>query len=249
MNNQQISTIVSSMLTSAQTKKALNIVAVKQLSNKVTEAEKMRFFNSLELAQVLAQSETGFNEFCEAVKNRLSDNGLTSKEQPKKEQLIKMAYGFEKSYFHKLLRVGNLPKNIVNKFNDKCDEARANGEKPQQSIEALLTWAKSFETHKGEAETTKEAIAEIREEANGTGEKPVVLWQISHGNKRLKVYSDGTNDGNFTAVEINEFVDHVLRPYVNDNFAIRKVTPRAKKELDAIQKEKLKKVAKHLNEA
>lgn len=248
MKNQNLNALINGMLSNAKTKKALNIVAVKALSNKVNEAEKQRFFNSLELAQTLAQTQQNFDDFCKVVKNKLSDEGLTAKEQPTKDVLIKLVYGFEKSYFHKLLRVGNLPKNVVNKFNDKCDEARANGDKPQQSIEALETWAKNFDSHKGEAGTTKDEITELREESNGKSNKPTILWNITEGNKKLKVYSDGSHEGNFTAIEINNFLDSTLITFIRSTFPIKKTTTATEtRRLEKMQKSRVNKVANTLN--
>jgi hypothetical protein len=246
MKNQNISNVVNGMLAVAQTKKALNIVAIKSLNAKVNDAEKQRFLNSLELAQLIAQTLPQFEAFFESVKNKLKDGGFTAKELPKKDEIIKMVYGFEKSFFHKLNRVGKLPKNVVNKFNDKCDEARKQGIKPQQSIEALETWSKNFDSHKGSADVTKEAILDLREDS--TKEKKQAIWTIKQGNKVLTIFDDNSTTCNFTAIEINDLLDSVLIPFIRSTYPIKKTT--TKKEtarLEKTQKERISKIANGLN--
>jgi len=239
MNNQQISTIVNGMLATAQTKKALSLVAIKNLSSKVNDAEKQRFMTSLELAQLLAQTKEEFENFYLAVKNKLKDGGTTAKEMPQKADFIKLVYGFKASYYYKLIKIGELPKNVVNKFIDKCDDAEKDGKEFSRSIEALNTWAKGFEEHKGNADADAESIADLR---NG-GEKRVVLWQIKEGNKKLTFYADGTNDCNFTSIEVNAFLDEILIPSIRSTFAIKKATTsKDKKVLTNIQKERVKKM-------
>jgi hypothetical protein len=221
MNNQQISNLINGMLMTAQNKKALSLVAVKSLTSKVNDAEKQRFMTSLELAQLLAQTKEQFNNFCTTATDRMKDNGATSKELPKKDDLIKMVYGFQKSYYYKLIKVGELPKPVINKFIDKCDEAEKDGKDFARSIEALNTWAKNFEEHKGEADTDTESIADLR--SNGEDRK-VILWQIKEGNKSLTMYSDHSHKTNFTLIEINAFFNEVLKPSILSTFAIKKAT-------------------------
>lgn len=256
MTNQNLNVLVSGMLANTKTKKALNVVAIKNLINKVNEAEKQRFLNSLELSQVIAQTENNFNDFVKLVSNRMKDAGILPSEVKDrngkkctiKQYCIEIAYGFQSAQFYKLLRVGNLPKNVVNKFNDKCDELRTNGEKPQQSIEALETWAKNFDSHKGEAGTTKDEITELREESNGKSNKPTIVWSINDGNKKLKVYSDGSHDGNFTAIEINAFLDSTLITFIRSTFPIKKTTTATEtRRLEKMQKTRINKVSNTLN--
>jgi hypothetical protein len=221
MNNQQISNLINGMLMTAQNKKALSLVAVKSLASKVNDAEKQRFMTSLELAQLLAQTKEQFNNFCTTATDRMKDNGATSKELPKKDDLIKMVYGFQKSYYYKLIKIGELPKPVINKFIDKCDEAEKDGKDFARSIEALNTWAKGFDDHKGEADADAESISDLR--SNGEDRK-VILWQIKEGNKTLTMYNDHSHKTNFTLIEINAFFNEVLKPSILSTFAIKKAT-------------------------
>jgi hypothetical protein len=238
MNNQQISNLVSGMLATAQTKKALSLVAIKNLSSKVNDAEKQRFMTSLELAQLLAQTKEQFEEFFIAVKNKLKDGGATSKETIAKADFIKLVYGFKASYYYKLIKVGELPKNVVNKFCDKCDDAEKEGKDFARSIEALNTWAKNFDDHKGEADADAESIADLR---NG-GEKRVVKSAFKFDNIKVTFFENGSFETNSTALEIREVFELFTITMVSTFPQKKKTTAKEKQVLSNIQKERVKKI-------
>ena len=233
MKSQNIAVIVNGMLTTAQTKKALALTAIKSLTAKVNDAEKQRFMNSLELAQVLAQTKPQFEDFCKAVINKLKDGGTPAKDLPKKDELIKLVYGFQKSFYYKLIKVGELPKHVVNKFIDKCDEAEKDGKDFARSIEALNTWAKGYDEHKGEADADAESISDLRD----GGERRETLWGIKSGKLKLNFFSDGTSETNFTDAEINALLVEITA-HIKSKYAEKKTTPKQREKLDAIQREK-----------
>ena len=233
MKSQNIATIVNGMLATAPTKKALALTAIKSLTAKVNDAEKQRFMNSLELAQMLAQTKTQFEDFCKAVINKLKDGGTPAKDLPKKDELIKLVYGFQKSFYYKLIKVGELPKNVVNKFIDKCDDAEKDGKDFARSIEALNTWAKNFETHKGEADADAESIADLRD----GGERREVAWGIKSGKLKLNFFTDGSSETNFTDAEINALLVEITA-HIKSKYAEKKTTPKQREKLDAVQREK-----------
>lgn len=237
MKTNSIATIVNGMLATAPTKKALALTAIKSLTAKVTDAEKQRFMNSLELAQMLAQTAKQFEEFCKAVINKLKDAGVTTTDLPKKADLIKMVYGFKASYYYKLIKIGELPKHVVNKFIDKCDEAEAEGLDFSRSIEALNTWAKGFDEHKGEADADAESIADLR----GTKETRQSEWAIKQGKKTFVYFADGSHETNFTALEINELLD-AMKATILSHYPIKKPTARDRAVLDAMQQKKVAKI-------
>ena len=233
MKNQTITGLVSAMLNTPQNKKALSLTAIKSLTAKVNDAEKQRFMNSLELAQVLAQTKPQFEDFCKAVINKLKDGGTPAKDLPKKDELIKLVYGFQKSFYYKLIKVGELPKHVVNKFIDKCDEAEKDGKDFARSIEALNTWAKGYDEHKGEADADAESISDLRD----GGERRETLWGIKSGKLKLNFFSDGTSETNFTDAEINALLVEITA-HIKSKYAEKKTTPKQREKLDAIQREK-----------
>lgn len=238
MNNLQTAKIVSDMLATAPTKKALSLVAIKNLTSKVNDAEKQRFITSLELAQLLAQTKEEFENFFIAVKNKLKDGGATSKDMIAKADFIKLVYGFKASYYYKLVKVGELPKNVVNKFCDKCDEASTSSKDCARSIEALNTWAKNFDEHKGNADADAESISDLR---NG-GEKRVVKSAFKFENIKVTFFENGSFETNSTAVEIREAFELFTITMVSTFPQKKKTTAKEKQVLSNIQKERVKKI-------
>ena len=235
MKNQKIATIINGMLTTAKNKqgKALKVTEIRTAFAKLNEIDKAKFTASLVLAQDLAKLKPLFDEFCKAVKNKLKDEGFTAKEMPNQDAIIWVVYGITKSWFHRLVKVGGIAPNIVNKFNDKCDEMEANGETPTRSIDALNTWAKSYDDHKGEADTDGESLSDLRD----GGERRATDWSIKKGKLKLNFFTDGTSETNFTDKELNDLLI-LITAHIKSKYAEKKTTPKQREKLDAVQRAK-----------
>lgn len=236
MKNHKIATIIDGMLMTAKGKqsKALKVTEIRNAFAKLNEIDKAKFTASLVLAQDLASLKPLFDEFCKAVKNKLKDEGFTAKEMPNQEEIIWAVYKITKSWFHRLVKVGGIEKHIVNKFIAKCDEMEANGETPTRSIDALNTWAKSYEDHKGEADTDGESLSDLR----GGKERRETEWSIKKGKLKLTFFSDGTSETNFTDSELEgllvEITAHIKTKYTT----AKNLTKKDREKLDTIQRER-----------
>lgn len=242
MKNQQIATIVNTALTIAkgQNATALKVTEIKKLNAEIQSAEKKKYETSLDLAHALNKVKPQFDEFCVSMKNKLKDEGFTAKELPNQADFFLLVYGISKSWALRLIKVGGIKPEIRNKFNDLCDEAEKNGEDFTRSIDALNTWAKNYDEHKGEAGVDSESISDLRE----GGDKKVALWSIKEGNKSLTFYTDHTHKTNFTLLEINAFFNEVLTPAIRSHFAIKKATTsKDKAVLKEVQKKRIEKIA------
>jgi cyclopropane fatty-acyl-phospholipid synthase-like methyltransferase len=239
MNNQQIAKLVADMVATAQTKRALALTDIKNLSSKVTDAENQRFINSVALGQKLFETKEQFEEFFVSIKNKLKDNGTTAKEMISKADFVKLVYGFKASYYYKLIKIGELPKHVVNKFIKKCDEAEKDGKDFARSIEALNTWAKNFEEHKGEADADAESISDLR---NG-GDKKVAKSAFKFENIKVTFYTDGSFDTNSTALEIREAFE-LFTMTMTSTFPLPKQvrTKKVQTDLGEIQKKRVAKL-------
>ena len=235
MKNQKIATLISDMLMTAKGKqsKALKVNEIRTAFAKLNEIDKTKFTASLVLAQDLAKLKPLFDEFCKAVKNKLKDEGFTAKELPNQDTIIWEVYKITKSWFHRLVKVGGIEKHIVNKFIAKCDEMEANGETPTRSIDALNTWSKSYDDHKGDADTDGESLSDLR----GGKERRETLWSIKSGKLKLTFFSDGTSETNFTDSEINALLVEITA-HIKSKYAEKKTTPKQREKLDAMQREK-----------
>lgn len=136
--------------------------------------------------------------------------------------------------FYKCIKAGETPKHIVNQFSDACNEAEKDGLKFARSIEALNSWAKKYEEHKGKGGADADSIADLRDGAD----KRQAVWSICEGAKKCVVFNDGTFKSDFSNEEINKFLNDTLIIKIRSMFAVPK--PMTK-----MQKEVLNKVAKN----
>jgi len=82
------------------------------------------------------------------------------------EQIGNKVFGWQKSYFYKVVKAGKLEATKVEQFNSLCDEAEARGEEPNRTLEGLLKFARL-----GGGETNSEAGGEESgEETEESGE-------------------------------------------------------------------------------
>ena len=236
MKNPKVIAAVNTALAAAKNKqsKALKVTEIRNAFAKLNEMDKAKFTASLVLAQDLAKLKPLFDDFCKGIKNTLKDDGFTAKELPNQETLIWAVYGITKSWFHRLIKVGGIEKPIVNKFIAKCDEMEANGETPTRSIDALNTWAKSYDEHKGEADADAESLSDLR----GGKERRETDWVIKKGKLKLTFFSDGTSETNFTDSELEgllvEITAHIKTKYTT----AKNLTKKDREKLDAMQRAK-----------
>ena len=141
INNKINFGFVNGMLTTKQTKNALQLGKVTQLNNAVLNAEKQRFLNSCELGALLFKTSEQFNDLFKAYKNKAKDEKLPKDEIADKGLLIEHVYGFQKSWYYKLIKVGEIPAEKVSEYLELCEKTKG----AKITIENLLVWAKAKE--------------------------------------------------------------------------------------------------------
>jgi len=225
-----ISGIVGGMLATTQTKKALKLSAVNSLIANISKNDVLRWEASTELAQKLYETSAQFTDFCKAVINVCKDADIICT----KKDIIPLVYKMTPGNFYKVITAGGIPKHLVIKFSEACNEAERDGLKFARSIEALNSWCKKYDEHKGEAGADVDSIADLRDGAD----KRQAIWSVSFGDLKCTLFNDGTHKTNFTEIEINNFLNTQLIPTIRSMFA-------SPKPLSKIQKEVLNKVAKN----
>jgi hypothetical protein len=139
---------------------------IKRIQKQITNAHKSKFSHTLTMAKLVVKAEEWFNS--EDGKFKMQDAGLSWS----KEEFGQKVFGWQKSFFYKVLKAGKLSEQIVDAFNTKCDEADAQGKDVDRSLAGLLKFAQDFsdvETiineETGEEEISEEAIesAEVQE--------------------------------------------------------------------------------------
>lgn len=159
-------TIETAFLNQSEIKSALNLNDIKRIQKQITNAHKSKFGHTLTMAKLVVKAEEWFNS--EDGKFKMQDAGLSWS----KEEFGQKVFGWQKSFFYKVLKAGKLSEQIVDAFNTKCDEADAQGKDVDRSLAGLLKFAQDFsdvETiineETGEEEISEEAIesAEVQE--------------------------------------------------------------------------------------
>jgi hypothetical protein len=131
--------IEAQFLSNPQVKAGMQLQQVTALQRTMAKAEKKTFENTLTMAALAAKAWQWVNS--EEGKALCEEEGVTFT----KEALGDKVFGYKKSFFCKLVKAGELPTEVVETFNAKCDEAENAGEKPVRSIEALNKFAKALE--------------------------------------------------------------------------------------------------------
>jgi len=158
--------IETAFLNQSEIKSALNLNDIKRIQKQITNAHKSKFGHTLTMAKLVVKAEEWFNS--EDGKFKMQDAGLSWS----KEEFGQKVFGWQKSFFYKVLKAGKMSEQIVDAFNTKCDEADAQGKDVDRSLAGLLKFAQDFndvETiineETGEEEISEEAIesAEVQE--------------------------------------------------------------------------------------
>ena len=230
MNTTTLSTIVDGMLMTAQTKNALSLGKINTLIANVSKNDVLRFNSQIELCQKLDETCESFDNFCKGVINLANDNEL----KVSKKDIIPLVYRMTSGNYYKNIKAGAIPPKIVEKFVIACNEAEKDGLKFARSIEALNSWFKKYDEHKGNCGADAESIADLRDGAD----KRTAIWSVSLGDKKCTMFNDKTFKTNFNETEINDFLNQILMPSIRTHFA-------TKPEITKEQKEVLNKVAKN----
>jgi hypothetical protein len=164
--------IESALLNLPTVKAGLNITEIRRVQRTLTNAQKSKFTNTINLSKLVVKAHEWFTS--DEGKAVFNEEGVAWSN----EEFGKKVFGWQKSYFYKVLKAGKLQDDVVDLFNTKCDEAEAEGQDPNRSLEGLLKFARaaaeatpapaegsgdSEETEDGEGESGgSEAAVEVR---------------------------------------------------------------------------------------
>lgn len=126
-----------------QSTKALKLTQVNALINAINKSDAKRFENSLTLAGLIADG----NKW---LKDSEGQNWLKSTKMAMDEFILK-TYGFQKSYYYKLLKAANVPSDIVKEFTAQTAKLKDANLSAPLSIEALLKYYNEAKLENNEA--------------------------------------------------------------------------------------------------
>jgi hypothetical protein len=138
--------IETAFLNLPQVKAQLNLTDIKRIQRSIKNAQKSKFGHTMKMSKLVNEAVTFFE----------STEG--------KELFAEEVFGWQKSFFYKVIKAGKLDQRIVDAFNEMCD---ANGEDAQRSIAGLLEFSRDIDLDSLEhsEDATEEQIAEAEQEA------------------------------------------------------------------------------------
>lgn len=150
--------IEQNFLNLPQVKDAINLNEINRAKRNVQNAQKRKFEHTMTMA-VLVKNAVAWFESDEA-KDLFREEGI---EWSKADFGLKV-FGWQKSFFYKVVKAGQMDARIVDAFNRKCDEA---GDDAQRSLAGLLKFAQGIDLSSLEVseDATAEEIAEAEAEA------------------------------------------------------------------------------------
>jgi hypothetical protein len=150
--------IETAFLRIPQVKSALNLTAINKAKKSIDTAKKSRFKHTLTMSEMVVSSVAWFES--EEGKAVFSEEGI----QWSKADFGLKVFGWQKSFFYKLIKCGGLDARIPRAFEVKCD---AVGEDAKRSLEELLKFSRAVDLDSLEhgEDATEEEILLAEDEA------------------------------------------------------------------------------------
>lgn len=150
--------IESAFLNLPQVKQAINLNEIKRAKRNVANAQKRKFEHTMSMAGLVKQAVNWFDSA--EGKEVFREEGI---EWSKADFGLKV-FGWQKSYFYKVIKAANLDPRILEAFNTMCDNA---GEQANRSLAGLLEFGRDIDLDSLEhsEDATEEEINEAVEQA------------------------------------------------------------------------------------
>jgi len=182
----QLLSIETAFLSLPQVKQGLNLSEIRSVQRTITNAKKKKFENTIVLSKLVTTAVDWFQS--EEGQRVCTDEGISWSN----EEIGQKVFGWQKSFFYKVVKAGRLQPEVVESFNVKCNEVEAQGEEPNRSLEGLLKFAKQVEaggrteSEGGEGEGESEAQVETRVETILT-----FTYKSEGGNISVRIDANG----------------------------------------------------------
>lgn len=185
---EQLLTIEQNFLSLSTSKIGFNIAEVNRVKKQIANAQKSKFGHTMHMASCIKTAVDYFDsEQCQAL---MQTEGISWN----KEDFGKKVFGFQKSYFYKLIKASNLSAQIVDGYNAKCDETQD----AERSLAGLLEFSRNVNVEVSE-DATEEEIAEATAEAieSASIERTPTIFTMTFknpdgsGNVSVRIDADG----------------------------------------------------------
>jgi hypothetical protein len=207
--------IEQAFLSLPQVKQALNLQEIRAVQRTITNAKKKKFEQTLTLSKLVGSVVQWFGS--EDGQRLCAEEGISWTN----EQIGLKVFGWQKSFFYKVVKASKLKDEVVDTFKTKCDELEAQGEEPNRSLEGLLKFAKQVENapEGGGQGEGGEGEGEGEENAPQVETRSQVIFSLTYkteaGNVAVKVSDNGEIKTTNTIYEIQNAINF-LRAIINN---------------------------------
>lgn len=199
--------IETAFLRLPEVSQALNLQEVRSIQRTIQNGQKKKFEQSLALSQHVNKAFEWFKS--EEGQRKLSEEGISWTT----EEFGKKVFGWQKSFFYKLVKVANVPTEVVETFKVKCDEVERQGEEPNRSVEGLLKFARASEETNNEGGEGGEEGGEGAEVETRPQTIFTLTFKTPDGNISIRINDAGeiktTNNGAEIRGAINFLLDAI----------------------------------------
>ena len=129
--------IEADFLRNSQVEEALNLRAIRSLQRTLSNGQKKKFTQTLELSKKVVAVANWFTS--EEGKQATEEAGIYWNN----ETIGLKVFGWQKSYYYKVLKAGKLDDAIIDDFNRLYDDAEREGQEPNRTLEGLLKFTRS----------------------------------------------------------------------------------------------------------
>jgi len=180
--------IETAFLNLPQVKDALRLSEIRAVQRTITNAKKKKFEQTLALSKLVTSAVAWFQS--EEGKRACAEEGIVWSN----EEIGLKVFGWQKSYFYKVVKAGKLQTEIVDTFKAKCDEAEAQGQEPNRSLEGLLKFAKQVESTPNDGGNDGESEGESENEPQIETRVETILtftYKSESGNVSVRIDAEG----------------------------------------------------------
>lgn len=193
--------IETAFLSNANIQTALSLREIRTAQRTLTNGQKKKFEQTLHLSKLVLNAVNWFNS--EEGKAICTEEGISWTN----EEIGNKVFGWQKSFFYKVVKAAKVDEAVIETFKAKCDVAEAVGQDANRSLEGLLKFAKQTETiaeESGNVDTdgeTTEAEVEIR-----TATIFTLTYKTDAGNVSVRIDETGQIKTTNSAEQIAEAI-------------------------------------------
>lgn len=187
--------IEADFLRRSEVASALHLQEVRTIQRTITNAKKKKFEQSLALSQHVSAAFTWFKSSEGQAKFREEGISWTA------EDFGLKVFGWQKSFFYKMVKVAAVPSEVVERYSAQADES---GEDAQRSVEELLSFARAAESGTEGGGQDAQPRAEV-----------VLSLSFNHPDGKVTLKIDDAGQVKIKGAESLEQVRNVLNQFLN----------------------------------